>query len=247
MIDRKFRLPRCWSNQQLRKMATLFTGDIVNVSAWDDKNKEGGHYRDYFSNASSYSTTNFSGYRGFQGLPNEYFLDLTRSTPLGLSRRFDVVFNHTTLEHIFDIRTAFSNICELSRDVVIIVVPFAQEQHESEDWRDYWRFTPTCLRKLHEENGLTVIHEAESPHRDAAVYLMSIASRHPDRWRDILPTFQPITTAGQKIGESLHTRAANLLRFRGQRSHTSRDPCRVASMLKKMVFQILSTKHTGGK
>jgi hypothetical protein len=190
---------------ELRKIGPCFRGDVVNVSAWDDRDKDGGHYRDYFSNAGSYSYTNYGGFRGFQGTSNEYLLDLTGEVPEGLRRRFDVAFNHTTLEHIFDVRKAFANLCELSKDIVVVVVPFAQVQHESDDWKDFWRFTPTCLRRLCEENGLTVIYEAESPYRNSAVYLLCVGSRHPDRWQGRLPRHEPIRDAGRWIGWSVRS------------------------------------------
>lgn len=203
IIDRKFRLARLWSNRELRHLAPCFRGSVVNVSAWDDRDKEGGHYRDYFTHARSYSCTNYPGYRGFQGLPDEQPLDLTAELPAGWGRRFDVVFNHTTLEHTFDVRRAFANLCELSKDVVIVVVPFAQVQHDTEAWKDYWRFTPECLRKLFGDNGLHVVYEAQSPFRRSAIYLLSMAAREPDRWTGRLPPYRPITTAGSWIGSTL--------------------------------------------
>jgi len=39
-IDNKFQVPRIWSNAELRKFAHLFSGSIVNVSGWIDKDKE---------------------------------------------------------------------------------------------------------------------------------------------------------------------------------------------------------------
>ncbi|MCX5645277.1 MAG: hypothetical protein NTZ17_11435 [Phycisphaerae bacterium] len=201
--DRRFRLARVWSNRELRRIAPCFHGSVVNVSAWDDRDKEGGHYRDYFAHASSYFCTNYPGYRGFQGMPNEQPLDLTGDLPATLRRRYDVVFNHTTLEHIFDVRRAFANLCDLSKDVVIVVVPFAQVQHDAEDWKDYWRFTPACLRKLYEDNGLSVIYEADSPFRKSAIYLLSVAAREPNQWTGLLPPCRPITTAGSWIGYTL--------------------------------------------
>ncbi|NLZ06795.1 MAG: hypothetical protein GXY19_16640 [Phycisphaerae bacterium] len=205
--DRMYRLARHWSNRELATLAPLFHGDVVNVSAWDDRDKEGGYYKDYFTNASSYSYTNYRGYRGFQGLPGEYTLDLTDKVPGELKCRFDVVFNHTTLEHLFEVRKAFANLCELSRDVIIVIVPFAQVQHESDDWKDYWRFTPTCLRRLCDENGLTVIYEAQSPHRNSAVYLLAIGARCPDRWEGRLPMHEPVPMAGRWIGITLFSLA----------------------------------------
>ena len=47
LVDRKFRLPRIWSNNELKKFSDLFRGDIVNISAWRDEDKEGKQIRDY--------------------------------------------------------------------------------------------------------------------------------------------------------------------------------------------------------
>jgi len=199
-VDRQFRIARLWSNREIKLIAPLFTGEVVNVSAWDDRDKEGGHYKNYFSKASRYYYTNYSGVRGYQGRENEYFLDLTSELPKQLYRRFDVVFNHTTLEHIYDVRKAFKNLCEMSKDIVIIVVPFSQMQHETESFKDYWRFTPSCLRTMFEENGLDVVYEAESKSGNAAIYLLFVASRKPAKWKAQMPKSEPIAEAGKSIG-----------------------------------------------
>lgn len=181
--DRVFRLPRLWSNSELRQHAHLFHGDVVNVSGWKDIDKEGGHYRDYFVNASSYTITNYKAEaRGLQGLENELFLDLEAPLSAELNGRFDVVFNHTTLEHIFDVQTAFANLCALSRDVVILVVPFLQQYHAA--YGDYWRFTPLLLQQLFEQHGFSMLYQSFTPHPRASVYLYAIASRQPEKWSD---------------------------------------------------------------
>lgn len=200
LTDKQFRIARLWSNRELRKVAAFFRGDIVNVSAWDDRDKEGGFYKDYFTKASHYYCTNYTGIRGYQQRENEYFLDLSKDLPEELRGRFDVAFNHTTLEHIFDTQKAFANICNTSKDIVIIVVPFLQAQHETESYKDYWRFTPSSMRKMFQENGLEVIYEAESKCRKAAVYLLFVGSRHPERWKRQMPRFKPINKAGNWIG-----------------------------------------------
>lgn len=200
-MDRKFRLARVWSNQELRKVASLFGGDIVNISAWDDRDKEGGYYQDYFVHKERYYYTNYYGERGWQGGDNEYFLDLEQELPKELKHRFDVVFNHTTLEHIFDVRKAFHNLCLASRDVVIVVVPFCQVQHEKDSYLDFWRFTPTCLRYLFKENGLEVIYEAQSKDENAAIYLLFIGSRSPQKWKQLMPVYEKIKECGQWIGD----------------------------------------------
>jgi len=199
-VERQFRIARLWSNRQMKKIAPLFAGDVVNVSAWDDRDKEGGHYKNYFSKASSYFYTNYTGTRGYQQQENEYLVDLTKDLPKELYQRFDVVFNHTTLEHIFDIRKAFENLCNMTKDVAIVVVPFSQVQHETDSYKDYWRFTPSCMREMFRENGLEVIYEAESKDKKAAIYLLFVASRNPQKWKEQMPKFEPIREAGKLIG-----------------------------------------------
>jgi hypothetical protein len=96
---------------------------------------------------------------------------------------------------------AFGNLCKLARDVVIVVVPFAQVQHENEGYADFWRFTPTCLRRMFAENGFEVVYESASPDRDAAIYLFFVGSRHPDRWHGRMPEFVKLGEIGGWIGE----------------------------------------------
>jgi len=214
-VDRQFRLARMWSNSELRKIDFLFKGDIVNVSGGEDIDKEGNTYATYFPNKNKWYLTNYAAgsFRGFQGRENEFQVDLTAALPPELEQRFDVAFNHTTLEHIFDVRKAFANLCRMSMDVVIVVVPFCQVQHESSAFNDYWRFTPTCIRELFRENEFDVIYEAESPDIDAAVYLLVVGSRNPDRW-NTMPNWAPVEVAGDWIGKrraSLFQRIASSL------------------------------------
>ena len=211
-VDRKYHVARRWSNLVLRKIAPLFTGEVVNVSGWEDRDKEGGTYAEYFTAKTAYFRTNYSGHYGFQGDNGEIGLDLTADLPESLKGRFDVVFNHTTLEHVFEVRKAFANLCAMSRDAVIVVVPFSQIQHESDSYGDYWRLTPSCLRKLFEENGLTVVYEAESPAKNAAVYLLFVGSRLPKRYELRMPPYRPIKIAGHWIGRRLLAEAADLAR-----------------------------------
>lgn len=209
--DRRFRLPRIWSNGELNKLAYLFHGDIVNISAWKDEDKQGGKYRDYFVNAKTYSITNYPGVRGYAGRDGEIFLDLEADLPDELKLKFDLCYNHTTLEHIFDMKTAFASICDMSRDAVILVLPFSQQQHENESYKDYWRFTPTAIRALFMANGFTVVYESQNDHRNAAIYLFVMASRHPEKWVELLPKNEFIETAGKLIGHSVIHRIFELI------------------------------------
>lgn len=179
IVEPRFRAPRVWSNRILRGLAPHFAGAVVNVSAWQDRDKEGGTYRDYFTAATEYWLTNWrSEARGFQGdLPNEIFLDLEQPVPQELNSRFDVVFNHTTLEHVFDVFTAFHNLCALSRDVVLLVVPFLQEQHG--DYGDYWRFTPQTLQRLFQKEGRSLDFVAWNDNNVDAIYIVAASALRP--------------------------------------------------------------------
>jgi hypothetical protein len=187
---RAHRLPRIWSNQELKKIAPFFNGSVINVSGWLDEDKEGLTYKDYFSKATSYSISNYSGDRGTTDVEGEIFIDLTADLPSNLYRTFDVVYNHTTLEHIYEVKKAFANLCNLSRDVVILVVPFMQPSHVSETFSDYWRFTPQALRKLFNDNGLQTIYESQTEHHYSSIYLLSVAVRDFEKWENRLPRQQ---------------------------------------------------------
>ncbi len=188
IIGRRSRVARLWSNAELRRIAPHFEGAVVNVSGWKDEDKEGGHYAPYFVNASSYQVTNHAGERGLQDGVSEIGLNLEEPLDEKLAGKFDVVLNHTTLEHIFDVTLAMQNLCRMSRDVVIVVVPCLQHVHFKDDFKDFWRFTPFTLRRMFEANGFGVVYESASPEEEnASVYLLAIASRKPELWKDLLP------------------------------------------------------------
>jgi hypothetical protein len=188
LCDRKYHLPRMWSNRELKKFAHLFSGSVVNVSAWRDSDKEGGRYEDYFSNASSYSITNYgTASHGFQGLEGEIYLDLEGELAEELRGSFDVVFCHTVLEHVYDYQRAFANLCAMTRDVLILVVPFLQQMHS--DYGDYWRFSPLALQKMFAGQGVQLLYLSFNNHPRTSVYVFCIGSKNPDRWASIANDF----------------------------------------------------------
>jgi len=219
-----FRRPRLWSNSELKKCAHLFRGWVVNVSAWRDLDKsvstyrdyilgdydDGKSYRSYFVNADKYSITNFprDSKRGFLNhrksgcvYHSEIALDLEEDLPNELMRKFDVVFCHTVLEHTFNIFKAVENLCLMSKDIVILVVPFVQMVHDySWDYRDYWRFTPFALDRLLEEHDFTVLRRASSKLFQSSVYYFYVGSREPQKWENI---FRPVPL--EKQLETLNT------------------------------------------
>jgi hypothetical protein len=179
--------PREWSNAELRKFAPLFDGAVINVSGWRDEDKTGGHYRDYFTAAVAYDISNYRGESGTTGVAGEIFIDLEADLPPALARRYQVVFNHTTLEHVYDIRKAIANLCALSNDVVILVTPFLQQVHYIEgSFGDWWRPTPMCIERLLQEQGFHIIYQSSNDNPWYIVYVFTVACRDPERYRNRL-------------------------------------------------------------
>ena len=182
---------RYWSNTELARFAALFEGDVVNVSGWLDEDRSSHpakKYREYFTNSTSYAITNYPGARGREDNTDSIALDLEKPLPAELCGRFDVVFNHTTLEHVFDVTRAVDCLAGLSRDIVILVVPFIQHQHFDEgSYGDYWRFSPMVLDRLFTQRGFTTVYVSANDQSWFPVYVFYIASRHPEKWVSKFP------------------------------------------------------------
>lgn len=187
--------PRAFSNLLLRQYGKEFPGDIINVSGWDDRDSEGGYYREYFPIHKRYVVSNFAiadkGYGSMktQGV-EEISLDLEQSLRPELKGAFDVVFNHTTLEHIPAFETAFANLCVMSRDAVILVVPLLQQIHIAPTFDDYWRPTALGIHDLFRKNGLTPLVITTNDQPFYPVYCFAIAVRDPKKYAGrIAPSF----------------------------------------------------------
>ncbi|PIZ72552.1 MAG: hypothetical protein COY11_00180 [Candidatus Portnoybacteria bacterium CG_4_10_14_0_2_um_filter_44_20] len=187
LLDNRLINPRRFSNALLRFYAPVFGGRVINVSGWDDRDKEGSYYKEYFKNCSDYLISNVSGKEKGMGSvkkngSEEMELDLEKPLPPDLKGEFDVVFNHTTLEHIFNIEQAFENLCELSKDVVILVIPVFQQLHILETYGDYWRMTTLGIARMFKKNGFEplVIQVNDQPF--APIYCFAIAARDPRKY-----------------------------------------------------------------
>lgn len=176
--------PRVWSNSELQRIGGLFEGSVINVSGWEDKDKQGGCYADYFPNKSTYTVSNIGGVKGVSNRTGEILIDLERDIDPSLEQQFDVVFNHTTLEHVFDIGCAFNVLCGLSRDIVILVVPFMQIEHWAVgSYGDYHRFTEFGVRRHIEERGFEIVYLNSNHNPVFPIYYFCVGSRHPGKWK----------------------------------------------------------------
>jgi hypothetical protein len=207
LLDKKYIRPRNFSNEMLRVYAPYFGGKVLNVSGWKDEDGEGGRYKSYFKKATSYFLSNIEGHKkGLGASGGEYQeieLDLLKEIPDNLKNSFDTVFNHTTLEHVYDFVPAFRRVCELSKDVVIIVVPVMQQIHNSEDFGDYWRPTTMAIAKLFKENGLEPLVMKCNDQPFAPIYCFAIASRNMAQYKDKLEKNIDFQMGAYNYGSSL--------------------------------------------
>lgn len=195
---------RVFSNIELRKFATLFEGHVINVSGYLDSDKEGSTYKTYFKNCKSYTISNYKGEKGFTDKQNEIFIDLESDLPQELKGKFDVVFNHTTLEHIFKIDKAFENLCALSNDTVILVVPFLQPQHWIENsFEDYWRISPFALFKLFKKNNLETLYINFNDNFASSTYIFVVATKQPQKWQSKFSAIPKMNMKSHFPGHSL--------------------------------------------
>jgi len=181
--------PRAWSNREIRRFGTLYAGDIINVSAAEDRDKERGQYSDYFPNARSYSISNYgTGAEGSSGRSDEKLLDLSAPYDGGIGE-YDLVLSHTVIEHIYPLGTALDSLCRLSRDSVMTVVPFLMGLHgREESYDDFWRCSPFALEKAFESRGFKTLYMSWSDgHPLMNVYLFHVASRYPERYSGKFP------------------------------------------------------------
>lgn len=86
-----------------------------------------------------------------------------------MKNKFDLVFSHTVLERVYEVHTAFKNLCLISKDAVILLVPFLQQMHA--DYGDHWRFTPLRIKRLFKDNKLSLLYLSFNKHRSASVYI----------------------------------------------------------------------------
>ena len=179
---------RNFSNLILRKYLKNFGGDIINVSGWEDSDKQYGYYREYFKNSSSYTISNIDGTNGTPVERNEkiryLYLDLDKSLDKDLFEKFDVVFHHTVLEHVYSLFNALDIITSLSRDVIISVVPFMQPVHYTDSYSDYHRITPRFLEKYYREKGFSTILSDFNDQPFFHIYVINISTKHPESYRE---------------------------------------------------------------
>ena len=182
MFDYRKRDARLWSNDRLREIGAAVRDcqSMINVSGWRDGDKEGGHYRDYFPSVPLYHVSNHPGdaEKGVDA-KTDRGIDLDLELLPELERSYDIVFNHTVLEHVPRPAFSFEQLAKLATKVLITVVPFKQGMHFSPgNFGDYYRFSPMAMRDCFARAGMQVVHESANEGIDT-IYLLHVGVRDP--------------------------------------------------------------------
>lgn len=137
---------RQFVNQMLRKYAVgLPVESVLNVgSVPGHKDKQGGRYEDYFPEADWYTLD----FRAQSDNPNHYTVDLHDVS--AVDKRFDLILNISTLEHVKNPFIVVDNLRELLNPTgyMFVSVPWVYKLHGL-GYGDYWRFTHMAIRELH--------------------------------------------------------------------------------------------------
>ena len=128
------------SNALLKRWAATVTGDVLSIGSSTDQDGAGKHYREYFTAAQSYTTSEVK--------PGcDLVLDV-RSMPTVADGRYDALFVSGVLEHVDDIWSAVRECARILKPggVLLLGVPFWQQIHRAP--QDFWRFTASAVRYL---------------------------------------------------------------------------------------------------
>lgn len=175
---------REYSNKELKfisKSLPKFSNGL-NVSGNLDEDKQGGFYKNYFR-VNNWYISSYVGDSTYSNPCKQIELDLDEATTRIDQihfQKYDLVFNHTVLEHIKNPFQAFQNLEFLlaPNGILISVVPFIYKFHYSNgDFGDYWRYTPHSLELLHKKFGLFLSQIKVGPLKGYEKYIITVASR----------------------------------------------------------------------
>lgn len=129
------------SNLWIRDYALGIRGRVLSIGSGTDEDQEGGKYRDYFKNCSSYTTSDVN---------TEFKCDMVldvRSMPIK-DESFGCVFCSGVLEHVDDYLTALKEMTRILKPggILLLGLPFRQALHGVP--HDYWRFTEYGIRHI---------------------------------------------------------------------------------------------------
>jgi len=153
---------RSYQNQILREIRQVENvRTVLNVGAIQtDPDKEGGYYRDYFTDKEYYTLDK----NRSDDHPNHFNVNLHDLSTV--SKRFDLVIAFNTLEHVINPFTAINELKKVINidGYLLLSTPYFYPTHKDPFGRfsDYWRFTDDGLRVLCSEFHEVWIKNANS-------------------------------------------------------------------------------------
>ena len=157
------------SNRWLLRHGEDIGGAVLSIGSGNDTDGTGMQYRDYFPQASSYTTSEI-----IPDLAADLVLDV-RSMPEITNDSYDCVLCSGVLEHVDNYQQGMSEITRIlkSGGILLIGLPFRQAIHMSPN--DFWRFTEHGIRYLlsasYEIIELTVIDDVSVGNFPAAYWV----------------------------------------------------------------------------
>jgi len=138
------------SNRWLAAQTATIQGSVLSIGSADDSDGAGRHYRDYFTRADSYTTSEYIPYPGC-----DLVIDV-RHMPQVSDASFDCVFCSGVLEHVDDYDAGMREIRRVLKPggVLLLGLPFRQKLHLAPT--DYWRFTEFGIRMLLQRTGYQI-------------------------------------------------------------------------------------------
>lgn len=152
-LSYSFRL-RKESNRWLHRHCQGIKGKVLSIGSANDDDGQCNHYKNYFSEAFSYTTSEVS-----LTSNADLILDV-RSMPEINDEFYDCIFCSGVLEHVDDLPSALQEITRILKagGVLLLGVPFRQEIHMAPN--DFWRFTEHGIKHLLQKSYMIIDFEA---------------------------------------------------------------------------------------
>lgn len=139
-------LARKECNSILKDWCKNIQGNVLSIGSSYDIDKEGKKYRDYFYNATKYTTSEVSSKFGC-----DLILDVTNMSEI-LNETYDCVFCIGVLEHVFECRKGLEEITRILKRGGTLIVGFPFNQRLHCEPTDFWRFTKFTIDLLLRDN-----------------------------------------------------------------------------------------------
>lgn len=133
-------------NKWLRYHSVNISGSVLSIGSGNDADNEGNFYRNYFMQASSYTTSDV-----YEGSSCDMTLDI-RSMPQIKDASYDCIFCSGVLEHVDDYYKGLKEITRILKNdgFLILGLPFRQALHLAP--QDFWRFTEFGIKYMLSES-----------------------------------------------------------------------------------------------